>query len=177
MSEYITVARPYAKAAFDFALEHSALDKWLEMLKFAAVVIANDDMQQFLKTSSSPEKVANTIIDICGEQLCQHGKNFVRVMAENDRLLALPEVYALFEKLVDEQRALVDVEVISAKVLSEKQQHDILQAMEKRLARKVKLNCRIDESLIGGAIIKTQDFEIDGSSRGQLDRLANALQL
>ncbi|MBE2898848.1 F0F1 ATP synthase subunit delta [Pasteurellaceae bacterium TAE3-ERU1] len=177
MSEYITVARPYAHAAFDFALEHNALDKWLEMLKFAAAVVANDDMQQFLKAASSSEKAANTVIEICGEQLCQHGQNFIRVLAENNRLLALPEVLALFEQLVDEQNALVDVEVISAKPLSEKQQHDILQAMEKRLARKVKLNCRIDESLIGGAIIKTQGFEIDGSSRGQLDRLANALQL
>lgn len=177
MSEYDTVARPYAKAAFDFALEQNNLDKWHSMLKFASAVVANDDMQIFLSTSSSIEKVISVFTQICAEQLDQYGYNFIRIMAENNRLLTLSTVFEQFEKLLNEHNQLIDVEVISAKPLSDKQQKDILSAMEKRLARKVKLNCRIDGNLIGGVIIKTSDFEIDGSSRGQLQRLANTLQL
>lgn len=77
----------------------------------------------------------------------------------------------------EEYNAIAEVEVISAQPLNEKQQQKIAAAMEKRLARKVKLNCSIDSSLIAGAIIRTDSFVIDGSSRGQLNRLANELQL
>ena len=116
-------------------------------------------------------------MEICGDQLDQSGQNFIRLMAENKRLIALPDVLQLFQELVDNYRSLADVKVISAEPLTQKQQQNILQAMEKRLARKVKLNCSIDKSLIGGAIIRADDLVIDGSSRGQLNRLANELQL
>ncbi|TNH02290.1 F0F1 ATP synthase subunit delta [Testudinibacter sp. TR-2022] len=177
MSEYITVARPYAKAAFDFAVEQNRIDAWQAMLGFVAEVAENDDIKHFLKESFSPQKVAKTFIDICGDQLDQYGQNFIRLMAENKRVMALPEVFKLFQELVDQYKSLANVEVISAEPLTQKQQQNILQAMEKRLARKVKLNCSIDKNLIGGAIIRTDDLVIDGSSRGQLNRLANELQL
>ena len=67
--------------------------------------------------------------------------------------------------------------VISAQPLSVVQQERIAAAMEKRLAQKVKLNCNVDKALIAGVIIRTEDFVIDGSSRGQLARLADELQL
>ena len=177
MSEYITVARPYAKAAFDFAVEQNQLDQWQGMLNFAAAVAENDQIKNFLKQSFSPQKTAKIFMEICGDQLDQSGQNFIRLMAENKRLIALPDVLQLFLELVDNYRSLADVKVISAEPLTQKQQQNILQAMEKRLARKVKLNCSIDKSLIGGAIIRADDLVIDGSSRGQLNRLANELQL
>ncbi|MGV6988057.1 F0F1 ATP synthase subunit delta [Testudinibacter sp. P80/BLE/0925] len=177
MSEYITVARPYAKAAFDFAVEQNRLEQWQQMLNFSAAVTENDQIKNFLKESFSPPKAAATLIQICGDQLDQYGQNLIRLMAENKRLLALPEVLRLFEQLVDEYKSLAEVEVISAEPLTQQQQQNILQAMEKKLARKVKLNCSIDKSLIGGALIRSGDLVIDGSSRGQLARLANELQL
>ncbi|MGR3806922.1 F-type H+-transporting ATPase subunit delta [Pasteurella testudinis DSM 23072] len=177
MSEYITVARPYAKAAFDFAVEQNRLEQWQQMLGFSAAVAENDQIKTFLKESFSPQKTAAAFIQICGDQLDQYGQNLIRLMAENKRLIALPEVLQLFGQLVDDYKSLAEVEVISAEPLTQTQQQNILQAMEKRLARKVKLNCSIDKSLIGGAIIRADDLVIDGSSRGQLTRLANELQL
>ena len=98
-------------------------------------------------------------------------------MAENKRLTVLPAVFREFQHYVEEHQAIAEVQVISAQPLSTKQQDKIAVAMEKRLARKVKLNCSVDSSLIAGVIIRTEDFVIDGSSRGQLTRLANELQL
>lgn len=182
MSELTTIARPYAKAAFDFAVERSATDKsavkkWAEMLNFLAEAVKNDAMNAFLSSSLSADKLADTVISICGEQLDKSGQNLVRLMAENKRLTVLPAVADEFQRYVEEYHAIAEVEVISAQPLNEKQQQKIAAAMEKRLARKVKLNCSIDSSLIAGAIIRTDDFVIDGSSRGQLNRLANELQL
>ncbi|OZN24480.1 F0F1 ATP synthase subunit delta [Actinobacillus seminis] len=182
MSELTTIARPYAKAAFDFAVERSATDKsavkkWAEMLNFLAEAVKNDAMNAFLSSSLSADKLADTVISICGEQLDKSGQNLVRLMAENKRLTVLPAVTDEFQRYVEEYHAIAEVEVISAQPLNEKQQQKIVAAMEKRLARKVKLNCSIDSSLIAGAIIRTDDFVIDGSSRGQLNRLANELQL
>lgn len=177
MSELTTIARPYAKAAFDFAVEQSAVEKWTEMLSFVAEVVENEKVQEFLTSSFSPNKVADTVISICGEQLDKSGQNLIKLMAENKRLTALPSVFQEFQRYVQEYQAIAEINVVSAQPLKIGQQEKIAAAMEKRLARKVKLNCSVDDSLIAGVIIRTDDFVIDGSSRGQLTRLANELQL
>ncbi|MFD1804778.1 F0F1 ATP synthase subunit delta [Pasteurella oralis] len=177
MSELTTIARPYAKAAFDFAVEQSAVEKWTEMLNFSSELIKDETMQTFLNSSFSAHKLANTVISICGDQLDQYGQNLIRLMAENKRLTVLPAVYQEFQHYVEEHQKIVEVQVISAQPLNAVQSQKIAAAMEKRLARKVKLNCSLDSSLIAGVIIRTDDFVIDGSSRGQLARLANELQL
>ncbi|MCK3658090.1 ATP F0F1 synthase subunit delta [Pasteurellaceae bacterium Pebbles2] len=181
MSELTTIARPYAKAAFDFAVEQSAQDKsavqkWTEMLSFAAQVSENEQVNAFLSSSFSAQKVADTVISICGEQLDQYGQNLIRLMAENKRLTVLPAVFNEFQHYLEEYNATAEVQVISAQPLNATQEQKIAAAMEKRLARKVKLNCTVDNSLIAGVIIRTDDFVIDGSSRGQLARLATELQ-
>ncbi|OOF65729.1 F0F1 ATP synthase subunit delta [Rodentibacter sp. Ppn85] len=177
MSELTTIARPYAKAAFDFAIEKSAVEKWAEMLSFVSAVIENETVKTLLNSVSSAQKLADTVISICGEQLDQYGQNFIRLMAENKRLSAIPAVFNEFKHYVEDHQAIAEVNVVSAQPLNVAQIEKITAAMEKRLARKVKLNCNVDSSLIAGVVIRTEDFVIDGSSRGQLTRLANELQL
>ncbi|MCE1919736.1 ATP synthase F1 subunit delta, partial [Enterobacter ludwigii] len=126
--------------------------------------------------SLASETLANTFIAICGEQVDEHAQNFIRVMAENGRLLALPEVLQQFIQLRASLESTVDVEVISATELREQQLAKISVAMEKRLSRKVKLNCKIDKSVIAGVVVRAGDLVIDGSIRGRLDRLTDVLQ-
>ncbi len=144
MSELTTVARPYAKAAFDFAVEKNAVAKWQEMLAFAGAVAANDDMHQLLSGAVAADTLADIFNNVCGEQLDEHGQNLVKVLAENKRLAALPEISTA--------------------------------SLEKRLARKVKLNCNVDPALIAGMVINAGDTVIDGSVKSKLNRLADALQ-
>ncbi|PKH23528.1 F0F1 ATP synthase subunit delta [Enterobacterales bacterium CwR94] len=176
MSDYITVARPYAKAAFDFAVEHQSLDRWQQMLAFAAEVARNEQMTDLLSGALAPEALSKSFIAICGDQLDEAGQNLIKVMAENKRLIALPDVLAQFIHLRDEYDATADVEVIAANTLSDEQLNKISAAMEKRLSRKVKLNCKIDKSVMAGVIIRSGDMVIDGSVRGRLERLADVLQ-
>lgn len=176
MSELTNVARPYAKAAFEFAVEQQALAAWQEMLFFAAEVAKNNDVSAFLHSSATADKTAEVFLTVCGEQLNAHGQNFVKVMAENDRLLALPQVYAAFNELKAEYEKEITVDVVSATVLSSEQQDKLVAALSQRLARKVKLNCSVNPAVVGGMLIKAGDMVIDGSVRGKLDRLATALQ-
>ena len=176
MSEFITVARPYAKAAFDFAVEHQSIDRWQDMLTFAAEVTKNEQMAELLSGALAPETLAESFIAVCGEQLDESGQNLIRVMAENNRLNALPDVLEQFIHLRAASEAISEVEVTSANALSDEQLTKISAAMEKRLSRKVKLNCKIDKSVMAGVIIRSGDMVIDGSVRGRLERLADVLQ-
>lgn len=184
MSDLTTIARPYAKAVFEFALDEvkkaqneQALDEWDGMLAFLAALVQNEKVQTFLVSANSAEKLADGIIQLCGEQLDQYGQNLVRLMAQNERLIAMPQVYEEYKHYVENYRAVADVAVVSAYALTKAQQQKIAKAMEKRLARKIELNCSVDKSLVGGVIIRTNDFVIDGSTRGQLHRLASTLRL
>nr|WP_024966269.1 F0F1 ATP synthase subunit delta [Pantoea sp. IMH] len=176
MSEFTTVARPYAKAAFDFAVEHQSVDRWQQMLAFATEVASNEQVAELLSGALAPEALSAQFIAICGDQLDEAGQNLIRVMAENKRLPALPAVLAQFIQLRAAHDATADVEVISSTTLSDEQLTKISAAMEKRLSRKVKLNCKIDKSVMAGVIIRAGDMVIDGSVRGRLERLADVLQ-
>jgi len=176
MSEFVTVARPYAKAAFDFAVEQQSLDRWQSMLAFTAEVTRNDMIEELLSGAVAPETLSKTFIAVCGEQLDDAGQNLIKIMAENGRLRVLPEVLQQFIELRASLEAIAEVEVTSASPLSEDQQAKIAAAMEKRLSRKVKLNCKIDKSVLAGVVIRAGDMVIDGSVRSRLERLADVLQ-
>lgn len=176
MSELTTVARPYAKAAFDFAVEQDAIESWHQMISFAAAVAKDDQMTTFLNSAETPDKKTEVFIKVCGEQLDEKAQNFVRVIAENGRLKALPEVETLYSELRADYDKEIAVDVTSAVELTKKQQDNLVKALEERFSRKVKLNCSVDAAIVSGLYIKAGDTVIDGTVRGKLTRLAHALQ-
>lgn len=176
MSEWTTIARPYAKAAFDYAVENKTIAQWQEMLVFAAEVSKNETVSSLLTGSLAVEKLAEIFNGVCGEQLDQHGQNLVKVLAENRRLQALSDISVLFNQLKADFDKEIDVDVTSAVKLKKQQQTSLSKALETRLARKVKLNCSVDPELIAGVLIKAGDTVIDGSLRSKLNRLSDALQ-
>ncbi|ABV39091.1 H(+)-transporting two-sector ATPase [Shewanella sediminis HAW-EB3] len=176
MAEITTIARPYAKAAFDFAIENNAVDSWAEMLNFAAMVSENETIKPLLAGGLASNKLAELFIGVCGEQVNEQGQNLLKVMAENGRLEVLPAVAQQFVELCNEWAKEIEATVVSAVELTSEQQQDISVSLEKRLARKVKLNCSIDASLVAGVIITAGDLVIDGSVRGKISRLSDTLQ-
>lgn len=176
MSEFITVARPYAKAAFNFAVENQSVERWQEMLAFAAVVSRNKQISKLLSSAIAPETLSEIFIAICGNQLDEYGQNFIHIMSENGRLLVLPAVLQQFIELRAMLESTIEVDVLSASTLSNEQQVKIVAAMGKRLSRKVNLNCKIDKSVLAGIIICAGDMVINGSVRGRLERLTEVLQ-
>ena len=176
MSELTTVARPYAKAAFEFAVEAKAMDSWLAQLTFAAEVAQDETIIGFVSGGASVEQAQTLFLNVCGEQVDSQGQNFLKVMAKNERLLVLPQVLEQFVALKAEYDQEVTVDVTSAVKLKVAQTKTLSAALEKRLARKVKLNCTVDKSIVSGLIIQAGDMVIDGSIQGKLSRLATTLQ-
>ena len=173
MAEKSTIARPYAEAVFSLAKEQSQLKQWSETLQAAAAVAMNDNMQALISnTNVSKDQVANLILDICGSKFSVEGKNLVKLLAENRRLLLLGEIVAQYEELRAEEEKTIDAEVISAFEVSAAQQKQIAEKLKARLGREVSLSCRVDPTLLGGAIIKAGDLVIDGSTKGQIQKLS-----
>jgi len=176
MAETITIARPYAQAIFSLAQEQSDLKGWSEMLQFVAAVAADPQMVAVIDSPSfDNSQIADLFIEVCGDKLNDAGKNMIRALAENDRLTLLPEVAELYEVERATVEGTIVAEVTSATALNETQEKEIAEALSKRLGREVSLECKVDEALLGGAIIRAGDVVIDGSVVGKLEKLATAL--
>ncbi|HHJ4328489.1 TPA: F0F1 ATP synthase subunit delta [Klebsiella pneumoniae] len=177
MAELTTLARPYAKAAFEYAQGTQQLAAWSAMLGLAAAVSQDGTMQRVLKAPrlTSAEKAA-AFNEVCGDKFDAKVQNFIAVLSENSRLLLLPEITALFETYKAEQEKSVDVEVTSAFALSAEQQDKLAKVLSARLSREVRLHAAEDATLIGGVVIRAGDLVIDGSVRGKLAKLAEALK-
>jgi F-type H+-transporting ATPase subunit delta len=173
MADKLTVARPYASAAFQEARAEDRLAQWSDSLKVGAQVVKDPRVENLLGNPQvTPEQLSQLLIDIAGPALGDHGANFVRTLAANRRLAYLPEISAQFEALKDETQGVVDVTVTSAAALDATQQQQLAAAMEKRLKRQVRLHTEIDPAIIGGAIVRAGDLVIDGSLATRLERIA-----
>jgi F-type H+-transporting ATPase subunit delta len=181
MSDFETVARPYARALFELAREEDKLGWWSEMLDAAAQVVANDDMQQLIASPALEEQeIAEILISLLGSlegvpEPTQELSNLFALMAGNGRLAALPAVASRYEQLKHEVEGVVDVQVRSARKLTAKQQKALEERLRQRFGKAVNLSVEIDKSLLAGAIIKAGDLVIDGSTRGRLDKLTSLL--
>ena len=176
MAEALTIARPYAQAAFRFGHEQQMLGEWSDMLGLLAAVATDADMSAIIDSPHLTEQqLADLFIQVAGEHLNEKCANFVRVLAGNRRLGLLPEIATLFEVQRRDAEGSVQAELVSAFPASEAQQADVVASLRKRLGREVTLTCSTDSSLLGGAIIRAGDLVIDGSVRGKLERLGTAL--
>ncbi len=176
MAELSTLARPYAKAAFEYARENNLLGQWAEQLATCARVAIQDGMSTVLDNPAlTDEQQAKTLIDVCGGAIGSQMQNFVRIIASNKRLALLPEIYAQFALFKANQEKSVDVEVVSAFDLSEALTDKLAQVLRNKLEREVRVSTSTDSELLGGVLIRAGDMVIDGSVRGRLNKLAEAM--
>ena len=167
------IARPYAIAAYRQARDESQVAEWSAMLELLAAVTRDAQMRALIADPRvDVERLAATVIEVCGDGLSATGRNFVRLLAHNRRLALVEAMRALFtaERTRDEQRT--EVRVASAFALDDNQTAAIVDAMGRRLGTAIEVTVEVDESLIGGVVINAGDLVIDASVRGQLYKLA-----
>jgi F-type H+-transporting ATPase subunit delta len=173
MAEKTTIARPYAKAAFQEARGDKDLSRWSETLRAAGTAVSDPRVHELLGNPSvSGEDLAQFVMGVSGPALDEHGQNFFRMLAENHRLGYLPEISTLFDEYKDEAESVIDVTVTSAAPIDSAQQQALSKALERKLKRTVRLHCATDSTLIGGAILRAGDTVIDGSLLSRLKRIA-----
>jgi F-type H+-transporting ATPase subunit delta len=182
VADFSTVARPYAKALFALAEAGGNLAAWSEALHGAAAVIGDPQAKEFLaRPSLSAEQRAAFLVSVLEKSAVgdvfgsREGKNLLRIVSENGRLVALPEIAVQFDKLKALSENRVTVKLFSASAVDAAQVERIAAALKRRLGREVEIQTEIDPTLVGGAVVRADDRVIDGSVRSRLKRLAGSL--
>ncbi|HVY24052.1 MAG TPA: F0F1 ATP synthase subunit delta [Steroidobacteraceae bacterium] len=173
MAEQATIARPYARAAFEYAHAHNALKQWSDALAIAAAIAADPNVVRLLNNPRvAPAQIVDLIADVSGNTLDSASRNFVATLAANRRIALLPQIAAMYEAMRADVENRARVSVTSAAPLNEAQQQRLASALKKRLNREVQLDCSVDPELLGGAVIRCGDLVIDGSVKSRLAQLA-----
>ena len=176
MAELSTLARPYAKAAFEFAADAGDLQGWSKSLATAGAVAEQSAVVKFLSSpNATAAQQAAAVIDICGDAISVTGQNFIAILSENRRLQLLPQISRQFEIMKANREKAIDVDVVSAYELDAGQQQKLSDALGAKLERNINMQVSFDKSLLGGAVIRAGDTVIDGSIRGRLAKLAESL--
>lgn len=178
MAELTTLARPYAKAAFEFALAQSALSEWQKALSKSAAVVSHEKIRRLLSSPSlTAGEKGKTFGEVCGDVLDDKQRNFIDILVSHGRLTLLPQITALFELYKANQEKTIDVEIQSAFQLTPEFEKKFVQTLKQKLSRDVKLSSSVNKDLIGGALIRAGDMVIDGSARGRLAKLKDAMNV
>lgn len=178
MPDSTTIARPYAKAIFEYALAEKKLAEWSAHLITLAQAVLNSEAAQFIENPASTVEQHSELLQALVKTKSTKNDpvtNLIALLATNKRLMLLPEISALYEIHRAEQEKTLDVEVRTFFGLSAAQQEQLIKSLSKRLQRQVSLNIHIDPTLLGGAIIRAGDLVIDGSVRGKLNKLSTGL--
>ena len=177
MIEPTTLARPYARAAFQFAVDNGTVDSWHQALFTVAAVVAEPSVAKVLDDpATTASERANTVASVLGDDTPAGVAQFVSVMAENHRLALAGEVAALFAELRSALDAAANVTVTSAFDVADETIEQLAASLTTKLGKTVEMTVETDSSLLGGAIIRAGDMVIDGSVRGRLHKLATALK-
>jgi len=177
MAEPVTVARPYAEAAFELAREENALPVWGEMLRLASGVSADPKVSAALDSPKlSVGDKESLFLSICGDALNAQGRNFIRVLVGAERISLLPEIRSLFESLKDDAESVARAQIVSAFPLGDEELASLTAVLEKRFGKKIEAVVNVDQELIGGVRIMVGDTMIDASVQGELQAMANYLR-
>lgn len=177
MAENVTLARPYAEAAFRIARDAKQLDAWLDMLMRLSAVAGTAEVRAVIDNPKvNTEAVVKLLLDVAGEGLAPEQKNFITVLAEADRLTVLAEIRYLYAELKNGVEGVKDARIESAFPLDGIPLGNLVADLERRFQCRINAAVKVDPELIGGVRIAVGDEVIDASVRGKLAAMATALK-
>lgn len=178
MSDLLTISRPYARAAFEFAKANGHIADWQKQLAVLAQIVERTEVKQWLNNPMNTDKQrVETLVQLGDISASEGMKNLLSQLAGYKRLTLIPEIEQLFTDLVNNDQSLVDVLVSSAFALTDEQLAKITASMKAKLGREVELATEVDESLIGGIKVQAGDLVIDNTIKGRLDKMADSFGL
>ena len=185
MADNNTIARPYARAAFQVAEENNALDELSRSLGIGKELLSDGQIVKFLANPAlTDDERLRFLVELFAKAAgddsvfggsSEHGTNFLKLLLEYGRVNVLPEISDRFDALKSQVENTVDVTVSSATKLNDAQMSEIESALRSRLGRDINLHFKLDENLIGGARLQAGDLVIDGSIRTGLEKLSSTL--
>lgn len=183
MASNITIARPYAKALFEYAVEHKQVEAWLSVLSVLAITLSQKQLLQMLKNpEQSHQEMVELLLDVVNTtsqkevaSLCESLKNFLALLAESKRLDIVAAISRAFHLYHAEQAGIVEADVVSAFRMSNDQRAQLQKKLEQRFNTKVELSFSEDASLMGGMVITAGNWVMDGSIKSKIVRLNEGL--
>jgi F-type H+-transporting ATPase subunit delta len=175
MTQPLTIARPYARAAYEIASAHGVQNEWAEKLAFAAEVAAEPQVIALFGDPRLPPQALTTLFLRESEAADSEFARFLGVLADNRRLRELPEVAALFEQMKRDAEHVLKVRVRSAVPLDDAEARRLAEALKRRFKSDIQLERSVDPSVLGGAVIDAGETVIDGSLKSRLAKLETAL--
>ena len=177
MAELLTLARPYAKAAFAYASEQNATDAWSNALQLLSAAVQDEAFSAYLnRPELTPAEQVGLFAKVLGEDQSQSVSNFLTLLADNDRLVLLPEIAAEYELLKSQNNNTLEVEIESAFPMDATQEHILAHALEKRFNRTVHVTVSVNPALIAGVVIRAGDQVIDDSALNKLEKMRTRLR-
>ena len=176
MAELLTLARPYAKAAFAFASEQGATDNWSNVLQVLSAAVQDEAFSAYLnRPELTPAEQVSVFAKVLGENQTQEVSNFLTLLADNDRLALLPEIETEYELLKSQNNNTVDVVIESAFPVTSVQEQLLAQALEKKFNAAVNVTVEVKTELIAGVVIRAGDQVIDDSALNKLEKMRTRL--
>ncbi len=176
MAETVTIARPYAEAAFKLARERNALAQWSQMLEFIDVVVRDEHVARAIGNPNvSRAQLESLLLGVLGDSVDGAARNFVQLLVQNGRLTIVPEIRSLYERLKLEHEDLLEAQIHSAYAMDDAQVAQIITRLENKYQRKVRAQVSVDPELIGGVRIVVGDKVMDATVRGRLEAMSAAL--
>ncbi len=178
MSNIQTYARPYAKAVYDYALQTSNQTQWLDILSELVVLVQDEMVAQTLKNPAlSKDNKVSVLLTLLSSQAQSIASGLIKQLISKNRLNLVPYIYTQYKRLKDLNEGSLSVSVISAFPLTDEKQTELVDKLKAKFAKDIQMTVDIDQSLIGGMIVKTEDgYVFDGSVRGKIQTLAENLQ-
>lgn len=183
MAHYYTAARPYAKAVFAQAVKDASLEQWSVVLQGLTCITTNSKIKSLHENPKiTNDSVKSVVYDTLEEsakdavsKISDKLKNFLSLLLEEKRLLISRDIDVLYHRLLANHQKLIEVEVVSAVSLNKEQQETFYKSLEKRFKSEVSIKFLEDESLVGGALVRSGNWVLDGSIRGKIARLDEVL--
>lgn len=175
MTQPLTIARPYARAAFEYAKAHAVEAEWAAKLAFAAEASADPRVSALFGDPRIEPRTLASLFQREGDSADSAFAHFLELLADNRRLRELPEIAALFEQMKREAEHVLKVRVRSAVPLDDAQAQRLVEALKRRYRSDIELERTLDATMLGGAVIDVGESVIDGSLRSRIAQLETAL--
>ena len=175
MAKRDSAPRRYADAAFELASRDDSFETWRRDLDRAARVFVDEDLGAVLANPALPLTQRHTLADRVFAKLSTPARNLIFVLVQRGRIEQLPRVAAAFAELDDKRQGIVHATATAAAPLTDTEIRALTARLEQMTGGRIALETDVDESLLGGLIVRVGDRLIDGSVRGRLERLRSQL--
>ena len=171
------VADRYAQALFEVGEEtQTTSELYKELSELLEIFNENKDLYSFLKSPLiSSEDKKNVIQNIFKDQLSVNMNNFLKIVIDKDRISTIEHIKNSYKSLLNDKNNILEGTAITVVKLTEKEIKDLENNLSKRYNKNVTLNNIVDETILGGVLVKLGNEEIDGTVKTRLSKMKKNL--